>query len=174
LPDPAFITLGSNIEPEEHLPAAIEMLLETMGSLTVSRAYRNPAMGPTIQADFLNAAALFWTDEEPQLIRSVLKRIESDLGRVRTEDKFAPRTIDLDLSLLGSQVICNSDFTLPDPDLLKHEHIAIPLAEIDPDFIHPITDEPLQVIAERMRPVRNLQVDENLSQIILNIAKQIP
>jgi len=54
--------------------------------------------------------------------------------------------------LLGAQVISVPDLTLPDPDLLSRPHLAVTMAELAPDFPHPLTGEPLRAIAERLRP----------------------
>jgi 2-amino-4-hydroxy-6-hydroxymethyldihydropteridine diphosphokinase len=70
---------------------------------------------------------------------------------VRTEDKYAPRTIDLDLCLLGDTVLNTPELTLPDPDLLSRPHLAVTMAELAPGFIHPLTQEPLRAIADRLR-----------------------
>ena len=151
MPEHAFIALGSNIEPEFHLPLAIQEL-EILGQvLAVSDVYQNPALGPTPQADFLNAAALVESALTPLEIRAVLRGIEADMGRVRSEDKFAPRKIDLDLCLLGNATLDGPELTLPDPDLLSRAHLAVTLSELAPDFPHPITKEPLREIAARLR-----------------------
>ena len=156
LPDLVFISLGSNIKPEVHLTTAVQRLHELGSLIGLSTVYQNPAIGPTQQPDFLNAAALIETDLEIDVIHNRLRRIEADLGRVRTEDKSAPRTIDLDLCLVGDLVIETPQFTLPDPGLLTLAHLAIPIAELAPDYLHPITGESLKDIADRLRPSATL------------------
>lgn len=146
----AFISLGSNIRPEENLPLAVKRLGALGPIIAISNVYQNPAIGPTQQADFLNAAVLIETDLEINQLRDQLRLIESDLGRVRTEDKFAPRTIDLDLCLLEDTVHDEQGFKLPDPDLLTRAFLALTLAELDPDFKHPLTGERLLIIADRL------------------------
>lgn len=156
-PEFAFVALGSNIEPERHLPRAAQRLREVGHLIRVSNVYQNPALGPTAQPDFLNAAALLETSLSAEEIRRCLRRIEADLGRMRTGDKYAARTIDLDLCLLGSQVFESSLITLPDPELLTRPHLAVTLAELAPGFLHPVTGEPLSAIAERLRPGADLR-----------------
>lgn len=146
-----FISLGSNIEPEVHLTTAVQRLKELGSLIGLSTVYQNPALGPTQQPDFLNAAVLIETDLTVDAIRNLLRRIEADLGRVRTEDKYAPRTLDLDLCLYGDLVVETPQFTLPDPEMLTLAHLAIPVAELAPDYIHPVTDESLKDIAARLR-----------------------
>jgi 2-amino-4-hydroxy-6-hydroxymethyldihydropteridine diphosphokinase len=157
LPELAFIALGSNLSPEMNLPLAAGRLAELGRVRGVSMVYQNPAIGPSPAPDFLNAAVLVETELSATEIRDRLRRIEAELGRVRTADKYAPRVIDLDLCLLGSQVLETPELRLPDPDVLTRPHLAIPLAELDPDFPHPVTGEPLGAIAARLRPHADLR-----------------
>jgi 2-amino-4-hydroxy-6-hydroxymethyldihydropteridine diphosphokinase len=151
LPELAFIALGSNIDPEENLPRAMGCLAEIGALRAASMVYQNAAVGPVPAPDFLNAAALAETGCGVAEIRRHLRRIEKELGRVRTADRYAPRPIDLDLCLLGSLVLSTPEFTMPDPDLLTRPHLAVTLAELYPDFPHPVTGETLQLIASRLR-----------------------
>jgi 2-amino-4-hydroxy-6-hydroxymethyldihydropteridine diphosphokinase len=173
----ALISLGSNISPEDNLPMAIERLKALGRLVAISSVYQSPAVGPVRQEDFLNAAALIETELKPLEIRAKLRQIEADLGRVRPEKlagypveaaKYAPRTIDLDLCLLGGMILDKPDLTLPDPDLLTRAHLAVPMAELAPDLPHPITGEPLQTIADRLRHTAALtprpDIDERLQR----------
>ena len=147
----AFITLGSNIEAETNLPLAVDRLSELGSCIAISTVYQNPAIADGPQPDYLNAAVLIETTLDPLMIREKLREIEADLGRIRTEDKYAPRTIDLDLCLLGDRVVDHELLTLPDPDLLKRAYLAVTLAELQPDFLHPTTGESLEEIAIKIR-----------------------
>ena len=147
----AFIALGSNIDPETNLPLAAARLSELGNPIASSTVYQNPAIADEPQPDYLNAAVLIETTLDPLTIRDKLREIEADLGRIRTEDKFAPRTIDLDLCLLGDRVLDNELISLPDPDLLKRAHLAVTLAELRPDFLHPITGDSLEEIANELQ-----------------------
>ena len=147
----AFIALGSNIDPEINLPLAAARLSELGNLIAVSKVYQNPAIADEPQPDYLNAAVLIETTLDPLTIRDKLREIEADLGRIRTEDKFAPRTIDLDLCLLGDRVLDHELISLPDPDLLKRAHLAVTLAELRPDFLHPITGDSLEEIANELQ-----------------------
>ncbi|MEE8122337.1 MAG: 2-amino-4-hydroxy-6-hydroxymethyldihydropteridine diphosphokinase [Anaerolineales bacterium] len=147
----AFIALGSNIEPETNLPLASTRLSELGKPIATSTVYQNPAIADEPQPDYLNAAVLIETALDPLTIRDKLREIEADLGRIRTEDKFAPRTIDLDLCILGDQVLDHELLTIPDPDLLKRAHLAVTLAELRPDFLHPITGDSLAQIANELQ-----------------------
>jgi 2-amino-4-hydroxy-6-hydroxymethyldihydropteridine diphosphokinase len=156
LPEQAFLALGSNIEPEKNLPLAIARIDVIGHQLAVSNVYQNPAIGPQPRPDFLNAAVLVESELSPLEIRGQLRDIEAELGRVRSDDKYAPRTIDLDLCLLGSTILNTPELVLPDPDLLTRAFLAVTMAELAPGFPHPITKEPLADIASRLRPGANL------------------
>ncbi|MEA1978079.1 MAG: 2-amino-4-hydroxy-6-hydroxymethyldihydropteridine diphosphokinase [Chloroflexota bacterium] len=149
--DLAFIALGSNINPETNLPLAAARLSELGNPIAASAVYQNPAIADEPQSDYLNAAVLIETTLNPLAIRDKLREIEADLGRIRTADKFAPRTIDLDLCILGDRVLDHELLSLPDPALLKRAHLAVTLAELRPDFLHPITGDSLDEIADGLR-----------------------
>ena len=139
----------------------------------ISTVYQNPAVGPTPQLDFLNAAALIETDLPAEAIRHHLRHIEADSNRVRTQNKYAPRTLDLDLCILGNQVIEGPELTLPDPELLNRAHLAVPMAELAPSFPHPTTGETLQSIADRLRPEASLKPRPELTNRLRRILVEL-
>ena len=147
----AFIALGSNINGEQNLQEAVQRLAARVRLLAISPVYETPPVGKTDQPNFLNAAALIETDLPPaELKTQVLEAIEQELGRVRTEDKNAPRTMDLDIALFGDRVLDIGHRHIPDPDILKYPHLALPLADLAPEQRHPETGETLREIAGRL------------------------
>ena len=157
MPEQAFIALGSNVEPEVNLPRAARRLAEIGALRAVSMVYQNPAIGPAPAPAFLNAAVLVETELSATEIYQHLRQIEADLGRIRTPDKYAPRVIDLDLCLRGAQVLETPEVVLPDPDILVRAHLAVTLAEVAPEFHHPVTGESLSAIGVRLRLGADLQ-----------------
>lgn len=153
----AFIGLGSNIAPGRHLAPAVERLRGLGSLLAVSQLYRNPAVGPRPQPDFVNGAALLRTRLDIAGLRAGLRAIEAALGRVRGTDRFAPRCIDLDLCLLGDARAHGPGWRLPDPDIERRAHLALCLAELAPDFVHPDSGRRLEQIAAKLRPGARLQ-----------------
>jgi 2-amino-4-hydroxy-6-hydroxymethyldihydropteridine diphosphokinase len=150
-PNRVLVSLGSNIEPEVNLPEAVRRLATRCHLLAVSPVYETRPVGTRNQANFLNAAVLIETDLTPVEFKSkVLQVIEDDLGRVRTGDKNAPRTIDLDISLFNDQVLETAGRRIPDPEILKFSHIARPLAELAPQLRHPETGQSMAEIAESL------------------------
>lgn len=149
----AFVSLGSNIEPEQNLKEAVQRLAARAHLLAVSPVYETQPVGTTDQPSFLNAAALIETHLTPaELKTQVLQAIEEELGRVRTADKNAPRTIDLDISLFGDEVLEVENRHIPDPEILQFAHIARPLADLAPHQRHPETGQTLLEIAEGLSP----------------------
>lgn len=148
--------LGSNIDKETNLPAAVRLLRAWTTVLQVSGVYETAPVGLVQQAMFWNTAVLIETPLSPAELKvTVLSAIERQLKRVRQADKNAPRTIDLDIVLFNEEV---RDYDagdgrfrpIPDPDLLKFPHVAVPVAELAPNMMHPIIGEPLQAIADKL------------------------
>lgn len=123
----------------------------------VSKVYQSPAVGSADQPDFLNAAALVVTTLTWTQIKERLRKIEAALGRVRDGDKFAARTIDLDLCLYGDIVVCSADALIPPPETMEQAYVAVPLAELAPSFRHPVAGETLAAVAERLGPPSRLK-----------------
>ena len=125
--------------------------LKDAGSIeAVSRAFESAAAGPAGQPDFVNAAVLLETELTPEILRARLRIFETELGRVRVADRYAPRPIDLDLVLYDRVVMDTAELTLPDPDLLFEPYLAATVAELDPSALHPVTQEPLADVAARL------------------------
>lgn len=146
----ALISIGSNIRPGDNLPRAIERLAATLDVVAVSSLYASAARGAPGAPPFLNAAVAVDTGLDPyQLKFEVLRPLEADLGRVRSEDRNAPRPIDLDLVLYGDAVIDDAagGLELPDPELATSPHVAVPVAEIAAETLHPVLGSRLADIA---------------------------
>lgn len=147
-----FVLLGSNIEKERNLPAAARLLTECCQVTAFSRVFETEPVGLEEQPHFLNAGALVESHlSAPAFRERVLSRIERELGRVRTSDKNAPRTIDADIILFGQAVFdLDEDHHIPDPDLIRFPHVAVPISELAPEMPHPESGEPLARIAARL------------------------
>jgi GTP cyclohydrolase I len=147
----AFVILGSNIEGERNMREAVRRLSLHCRLVAVSPVYETAPVGKTDQPDFLNAAALIETDlAAAELKVQVLRVIEAELGRVRTEDKNAPRTIDLDIAIFVAWELETGAQRVWDPDILRYAHVAVPLADIAPHVRHPVTGQTLQEVAQSL------------------------
>jgi 2-amino-4-hydroxy-6-hydroxymethyldihydropteridine diphosphokinase len=149
----ALLSLGSNIEPEKNLPAAVRELSSYGRVSRISGVWESPPVGAPDQPDYLNAALLLETPlSARELKETALAAVEAGLGRVRGADRFAPRTIDIDIMYFNRERLRLGRRSIPDPEALERPFVAIPLAEIAPDYIHPETGETLAEIAARFDP----------------------
>lgn len=140
----AFVSLGSNIDPERNLARALRRLAERVAVRDVSRVWRSRPVGGT-GGDFLNAAVALETPLDAVALKyDVLRVIETALGRVRGPDRNAPRTIDLDIAFYADGPLDVPDgrggrLRLPDPEIARAPHVALPLADLAP-ALRPLGD----------------------------------
>ncbi|MCO5190524.1 MAG: 2-amino-4-hydroxy-6-hydroxymethyldihydropteridine diphosphokinase [Anaerolineae bacterium] len=150
------LLLGSNIDKEHNLPRALALLDELTTVIAVSSIYESAPQGLKEQPSFFNAAVTIETELTAfQIKQSLIDTIERELRRVRTADKNAPRTIDLDIVLYDDAVFTYSGADgrlrfVPDPDLERFVHVAVPVAELLPDSVHPVTGQSLAELAETL------------------------
>ncbi len=133
---PVYVAAGSNVSPVESLAKAIAALRQKFPDLVVSPAYANGAVGFK-GADFINLAVGFRTELSLAAVLAELHAIERLCGRGRTEEKWAPRRMDLDVLLFGDLVGEYPGARLPRPDLVKRAYMLGPLAAIAPEVMHP-------------------------------------
>jgi 2-amino-4-hydroxy-6-hydroxymethyldihydropteridine diphosphokinase len=119
---------------------AYRELTRRFGALDVSSVYRNPPVGFS-GADFLNLVLRFRTVESPASIIAELERLHVLAGRERGAERFAPRTLDLDLLLYGDYVLPEAGIRVPREDILKYGFVLCPLAELAPSLRHPVTGQ---------------------------------
>jgi 2-amino-4-hydroxy-6-hydroxymethyldihydropteridine diphosphokinase len=153
----AFVSLGSNIEPETNIRAALHLLKEQVVILAISTVYLTEPIGHAEQSSFYNCVVSIGTDLPPREVKIVvLRRIENKLGRIRSNNKSAPRTIDLDLLLYENLVVNTGDLTLPDPDIRTRSFLAAPLYELAPDLVLPDSKESISAIAAKL-PIADMK-----------------
>ena len=147
----AYLSLGSNLDKERNLPAAVRLLAAHSRLLAVSAVYETAPVGNPDDPAFFNAAVALETDLAPaELKQQVLACIEQQLGRQRSADPNAPRTIDIDISLYDDAILDLGKRRIPDPEIVRFAHIAVPLADLAPGYRHPETGETLAEIAARV------------------------
>ncbi len=148
-----FVSVGSNISPDVNLKRAVSLLSHQCEIKQLSSVYRAPAFGFENQPDFLDVMVEIATSLQPEHFKTVLNTIEKQLGRDRASQgsKYGPLTLDMDILLWGDNVLSygKKPWRVPDESILKYAAIAIPLAEIAPEFIHPAEHVTLRSIAER-------------------------
>ncbi len=138
----AWLSLGSNLEPERHLPAAAQALRDRFGPVVFSPVYRTPAVGFE-GPDFLNAAAALQTDLDPYELNQWLHALEDAQGRQRGGERFSSRTLDIDIVFFDDLVLKGpGNLELPRPEL-RHAFVLKPLADIAPGLRVPTTGHTL-------------------------------
>jgi 2-amino-4-hydroxy-6-hydroxymethyldihydropteridine diphosphokinase len=139
----AYLSLGSNIQPEINLVRAIGSLQRHGRVEKVSSAWESESVGAP-GPNYLNACVLFVTPlEQADLKQAALLPIERELGRQRSADRFAPRTMDIDIVLFDGRSCDDKYWAQP--------FVVIPLAEIYPTCTNPLTHEPLLQTATHLR-----------------------
>jgi 2-amino-4-hydroxy-6-hydroxymethyldihydropteridine diphosphokinase len=136
----AYIGLGSNLaNPEQQIHDAIDAFeqLPHVTMLKVSPLYYSRPMGPQDQPDYMNAVISVETELSPIDLLDTLQNIEHEAGRIRKDNRWGPRVLDLDILLYGERVINTERLTVPHYGMKVREFVLIPLAEIAPDLILP-------------------------------------
>lgn len=138
----AYLSLGSNLDPEANLRSGIAALRERFGEVVLSAVYRTRAVGFD-GADFLNAAAVIDTDLDPHALNTWLHALEDAHGRDRSGPRFGDRTLDIDIVLFDDRVLEGAgNLRIPRPEL-KHAFVLRPLADIAPDVREPLSGRTL-------------------------------
>jgi 2-amino-4-hydroxy-6-hydroxymethyldihydropteridine diphosphokinase len=136
------LILGSNITPEQNILRALSLLEQLFPVDGVSVVWETPAVGSD-GPNFLNAAVVIYTSlDAHSLKKQVLRPLEARLGRVRTLDKYAPRTLDIDIVAWNARIL--------DHDVWRHAHLAVPVAELLPCYQSDETGEYLEQAAKRL------------------------
>ena len=138
-----YLSLGSNIQPETHLVRAVQLLQEQGQIEKISSAWESVSVGAD-GPNYLNAClSLIIPRSQAELKEQVLLPIELQLGRKRSENRFAPRTMDIDIVIFDDQS-CGDRYW-------GQAFVVIPLAQIHPTFQNPLTREPILETAARLR-----------------------
>jgi 2-amino-4-hydroxy-6-hydroxymethyldihydropteridine diphosphokinase len=135
-----FLSIGSNIDKEVHIPSALAELERRFGPLAVSAIYESAAVGFDGPV-FHNLVVRLSTDLPVRRVSEILTEIEEQHGRTRDCRKFSSRTLDLDLLLYGDLVLEEGKLKLPRDEITRYAFVLEPLAEIAPDARHPVSGE---------------------------------
>lgn len=138
----AYLGVGSNLDAEDNVRLAFRELHERFSVQQISTVYRSKAVGFE-GADFLNAVVCIETELSPYDLCVQLESIHELAGRRRRPEKFVSRTLDIDLLLYDRLVVDKPPVRLPREDVLRFSFVLRPLAEIAPDYRHPLTEKSL-------------------------------
>ncbi|KAA0263195.1 2-amino-4-hydroxy-6-hydroxymethyldihydropteridine diphosphokinase [Hafnia alvei] len=146
-----YIALGSNLaNPLHQVQSALNALAELPQTklIATSSLYRTPPLGPQDQPDYLNAVVALDTDLSAENLLDHTQKIELEHGRVRKDERWGPRTLDLDILLFGDEIINTERLTVPHYDMKNRQFMLYPLAEIAPELHFPTGESLQSVIAQ--------------------------
>jgi 2-amino-4-hydroxy-6-hydroxymethyldihydropteridine diphosphokinase len=132
----AWLGLGSNVNAGANIQAGIEELEQQFSSVALSPVYSSTSVGFDGD-DFINLVARVETDLSPLELRDYLRDLEDRHGRKRDVPKFSDRSLDIDILLYDDLVLLSPVLEIPRAEILKFSHVLKPLADLDPDLVHP-------------------------------------
>jgi 2-amino-4-hydroxy-6-hydroxymethyldihydropteridine diphosphokinase len=135
-----YIGLGANLnDPIAQLHNAVDALKNLAQSklIAVSEFYASKPMGPQDQPDYVNAVAKLNTSLAPEALLDALQKIEREQGRQRKNERWGPRTLDLDILLFANEIISTSRLVVPHYGLCQREFVVYPLLELEPNLTLP-------------------------------------
>lgn len=138
-----FAGLGSNIDPEDNLHLGVRELRARYGDLQLSAVYRSKSVGFDGD-DFLNLVARFETEASPESICKEIEHIHELAGRDRNDGKWSARPLDIDLLLYDDLVVNDKPVRIPRNDVLEYSFVLRPLAELAPEYRHPVTGKTMR------------------------------
>ena len=166
----AYVAVGSNVNPEKHVPDALVRLKNALRVKGISTHYRTvPLKNRHEQDDYLNGVWQLETEMRPEELKRFFRDLERLSGRIHNNDRYASRTLDLDL-LLWDQ-LRDSDLELPHPDILKRPFLFVPLLELDPGLQWPLTGHLLKDMVDYGR-VLSMQTDEEMTEFLKGIINE--
>ncbi|MDD9974109.1 MAG: 2-amino-4-hydroxy-6-hydroxymethyldihydropteridine diphosphokinase [Candidatus Poribacteria bacterium] len=148
----AYIGFGSNIGDRlAHIQNAIHVLSKTEGITLqkISSVYKTAPVGYEAQAEFLNSVAAIQTSLSPLSLLHTLKDIETEVGR-QHRIRWGPREIDLDILIYGDLCLQTEKLVIPHPEMHLRGFVLVPFAEIAPDLVHPVFEESIQTLLNRL------------------------
>ncbi len=132
----AWLGLGSNVNAETNIRAGINELKATFENVCLSPAYASTAVGFEGD-DFINLVARVETGMQPMELRLYLRDLEDRYGRKRDVPKFSDRSLDIDILLYDDLVLLSPVLEIPRAEIMKFAHVLKPLADLEPDLVHP-------------------------------------
>lgn len=150
-----YLSLGSNLgNRQENLDTALKLISQRMQMGKISSIYDTEAVGTVAQPRFLNMACEVFTRLTPEGLLALVKGVEFKMGRhSRTGE---PRTIDIDILLYGDTVVKTKDLEIPHPRMAERQFVLVPLAEIAPDAVHPVTKKTIKEMNQAVKEVQGV------------------
>ncbi len=150
-----FLSLGSNIDPEKNTLQAVKILADHVQLIKSSTVLLTEPLEGKVQPRYYNCVVEVETELDPARLKNeVLRPIEQKLGRKREKDKYASRTIDIDLELYGDLCLSAQDLIIPDPKIREQYFLSVSICELEPDLIMPDNGEKICDIAANFKHVK--------------------
>ena len=132
----AWLGLGSNVNAENNIRAGIKELEDKFVNISLSPVYTSTAVGFDGD-DFINLVARVETEMHPLELREYLRNLEDRYGRKRNVPKFSDRVLDIDILLYDDLVLRSPVLDMPRGEIMKFAHVLKPLADLEPNLMHP-------------------------------------
>ena len=150
-----YLGLGSNMgNRQENLDQALKLLAQRMRLGKVSSIYDTEPIGNVNQPRFLNMACEAFTRLSPEGLLALVKGIEQKMGRYSRSGE--PRIIDIDVLLFGDKVVNTRDLVIPHPQMAERSFVLVPLSEIAPDTVHPVTKKTIKEMNKAIKEVQGV------------------
>ncbi len=140
-----YVSLGSNVQRDRNIRLAVKEMRAAFGNLSLSPVYESASVGFD-GSDFLNLVAGFETNNEVHEVVQELRVIEDRLGRDRSQPRFSPRPIDLDILTYDGLIIDEPGIQIPREEILQNAFVLKPLCDIAPDSVHPLVKQDYQAL----------------------------
>ncbi|MFH1640053.1 MAG: 2-amino-4-hydroxy-6-hydroxymethyldihydropteridine diphosphokinase [Chloroflexota bacterium] len=135
-----YLGMGSNLgNREANLARALELLSDKIKLDKTSRIYDTEPVGKVDQPRFLNMVCRMHTLLSPVELLMLVKDIEREMGRIPATERNSPRMIDIDILFFGNRIINTGQLVIPHPALTSRAFVLVPLAEIAPKLVHPVS-----------------------------------
>jgi 2-amino-4-hydroxy-6-hydroxymethyldihydropteridine diphosphokinase len=150
-----YLGLGSNLgNRQENLDTALKLISQRMQVGKVSSIYDTEPIGNANQPRFLNMACEVFTRLTPEGLLALVKGVEFKMGRHSRSGE--PRTIDVDILLYGDTVVKTKELEIPHPKMTERQFVLVPLAEIAPDAVHPVTKKTIKEMNQAVKEVQGV------------------
>lgn len=156
-----FLGIGTNIgNKKKNITDATIIIGSVMGEIrALSSLYETEPWGYESPNTFLNAVIQIETEIEPQKCLDIAKAIEREMGRVHTKEGYEDRIIDIDILFYDDTIYHSENLTIPHPLIEQRDFVLRPMAEIAPEFRHPISKETMKNLLHELNKKSGMDLD---------------